>query len=239
MALSQQDHDDIEQFEKASSRPRSGGGDTSLSWDTSEAGAYGTLWPVNEDGKALYPLRSVKAEKKVSKEYYDEKEGKMKGGNVYVAVEFECFAGPMAGNRIDCNFMTAGKGINNTVAFASAVGCYDSENKDILFQSVDDFLDREVWATIVTEKTTWKGQPQERSVIRFAGFEAINTYVLPDEEGFGEGEVTVPAAELQPLTQEVEEEAEEEEEVVAAKPAPQKRRATAGAAGATPPWPQR
>lgn len=180
--MSAQDRRDLEELERASRRSRSSennGLDEKVTIDCTDAAKIGVVWP---EGK--HPFEVTKVEKKQSQARFDEKRQEMKeGGTPYTELELTCIGGDMRGETISDRLMLAGKGLSRFVIFADAIGMYNKENKSFTGR-LSDFLGQQVWAAVVTEKSTYQGRDRERSIIDFAGYEPITAYPMPDAVPF-------------------------------------------------------
>jgi hypothetical protein len=249
--------EEVAELERLQRRPPSGGGGGSaiglndyFSVDGKEGVPAGVLFTPGK-----YALQVIDLNMKLSKGGIDDKTQQAKEQIPYLELTFKviaCDDPEFIDQTITDRLMAKGKGVTRFKVFAKAVGLWDDE-KDQFTGRPLDFMEAFVWATVKTEKSNYKGNDQERSIIDFAGYEPISKYPLPDDSYFGapDGEPDAPAAvveddepedlETLPVDEETEGEDDleplDDPEPVAAKPAARPRAAAAaGQSGGKPPW---
>jgi hypothetical protein len=197
-------------------------------FDDVEEATASWVWP---EGK--HPFVVVGVEIKRGKPKEDEN-GITRQGQEYLLVTSRAIGGPNKDMELQTRPMLEGKGRPNFITLMAAVDLWDRESKTPLGIPAD-LIGKCYWAEVKTEKQEYpkgSGTFNPRSIIKYASFEHIDKYelpenaVIPDNGDLDEyfGEVSEPVAPV----------VEPEPEPVAATPKP--RRVAAAGPGTTPPW---
>ena len=126
-----------------------------------------------------HPFKVVGVDEKVGKAKTDEM-GYEKPGTPYVEIQLECTDGVAKGYKLFDRLMLTGKGMSRLKLFLKATGLL---NADGSFTGCwGDFLGKEVWCDVETERRDYNGKPTERSKVAFVGYHPKDAFAFEAEQ---------------------------------------------------------